>query len=483
MRNNIHIFDRNYEHLNQIEMKIRNFIYATMIAVAAVMFAGCEKATTDEGGENGGVTNVPTEDITFTLSVESVDKTSAKILVKHDGSTNASWLGFATEDLTTDLKTLIADKVAEYNGNVTGLKRQNELTARVSGLTPGTTYRYVVTGCLADGTVYGTPNASETFTTDVELDVNSFKVNPNWTVSYVGARESEDGKIYEHCIENNSTDQNTYLFSLVYAEGWDASYLPEVVEQEIEYMQEIIDYYGATWADAVYKGTDFTAYNLDPGSYIGLALGVDTNGNPTGWYAESEVFTIVEPDATPEFTAWLGTWDWTGANGVTFSLVFDKYINNEMIVATGWERLTQLGFAVTYNSDNTLSIIGQSIGQLSFQDGSTGAGYFLPLDAEGYFYPVQQEMCKITLNSAGNATAAASTLNLEYEDGTTDSVLVTGMTFIAQIGESYYGLSEEELPTFPATLTKTAEPQSLTAKKINTRFHALKLYYPMQKAN
>ncbi|MBE6231098.1 MAG: hypothetical protein IJN02_00620 [Bacteroidales bacterium] len=463
-------------------MKIRNFIYATMIAVAAM--TGCTKENPeDKGNENtGGGAQVP-ENIEFTLTLESVDKTSAKFQVSHNGTANASWLGFATEDLTTDVNTIIKEKVAEYNGNVTGLKRQNELSVRVSGLKQGTEYRYIVTGCLADGTVYGTA-AFKAFTT--EADVEEFTVNPAWNVSYVGEQQLSDGTVYEHCIYNDTTDEdNPYIFTVINATDWDPAYLQDILDYEIEYWESFLAYYTQyTWEDIVYVGPGLEPYDLDPGNYIALALGMDTTGNPTGLYAVSEAFEVKEQEATAEYNAWLGTWTMTGANNASFTLTFAKNKNNKSYAMLGYEGLNDLPVFVDYDkATNKLSIIGQYIGQGDFGSQGIGDIYFLPIDTEGYFYMAEVLMTEISLTSEGNASASAGVL--EFEDGSTATI--SFMTFIADINDKYYGISDVEIPTLPATLTKTAEPQSLSAgktskeiKRINTRFQpSFKLYYPL----
>lgn len=480
IKKNIHIFGINYEHLNLMEMKIRNFIYAAMIAVAAM--TGCTKEDPEnKGNENTGGGSQVTEDIEFTIQLENVDKTSAKFLVNHNGTANASWLGFATEDLTTDINTIIKEKVAEYNGNVTGLKRQNELSVRVSGLKQGTNYRYIVTGCLADGTVYGTA-AFLKFTTDA--DVDEFKVNPAWNVSYIGEQELGDGNIYEHCIYNDASDANPYIFSVIGADDWDPEYLQEILDYEIEYWEGLLANSQYTWKDIVYTGSAVEPYNLMSGaSYIALALGVDTDGNPTGLYAVSEEFEIKEQEATAEYNAWLGTWTMTGANKASFTLTFEKNENNKSFAMLGYEGLDLPVFVDYDKATDKLSIIGQYLGQADFGADGIGDIYFLPIDTDNYFYIAQVLMTEISLTSEGNASASAGVI--ELEDGTTANV--SHMTFIADINDQYYGISKVEIPTLPATLTKTAESQSLSAgktskeiKKINTRFQpSFKLYYPL----
>ena len=93
--------------------------------------------------------------VTFSAVTSNVTSTSADVTVSYSAAAeDLTWYGFVTEDLTSEASALITATVA----NITAESYQTGSNKKVSltELTPGTPYRYIVTGINADG-VYGVP--------------------------------------------------------------------------------------------------------------------------------------------------------------------------------------------------------------------------------------------------------------------------------------------------------------------------------------
>jgi hypothetical protein len=79
-----------------------------------------------------------------------------------------------------------------------------------------------------------------------------------------------------------------------------------------------------TVADLLYSGTASDAFDLDPGYYMAVALGITPEGKVSGLYNVSEVFEVKEQIPTEEYKAWIGDWTIAGENGVNMNVGGDS---------------------------------------------------------------------------------------------------------------------------------------------------------------
>ena len=86
---------------------MKKTFYLIATAILTVMFVSCE-----EKEPTGPAVN---DDLAFTLELDSVDATSAKIKVSHNGTKEDTWFGFATteKDPLDSVEDLVADIIAE----------------------------------------------------------------------------------------------------------------------------------------------------------------------------------------------------------------------------------------------------------------------------------------------------------------------------------------------------------------------------------
>ena len=458
---------------------MKKFFRFAAIAVAAIALFSCEKPpqgddTQTPGGNEKPEQTVPeyTDDLTFTLEVVEVEADQAKIKVEHNGTTKDTWYGFATTE--SDVEKAIADVLAE--GNVT-LKKNTKTNITVRNLEPETKYTFVAVGVKADGSVYGNHAITEFTTAKVEEPTppapEGYTVNPNWTVTYIGEYE-EGGKVYDNVVVVETTDTNPYFVT-----AWPVDYFNElgiakIVDAEIEAWNEMLAQYpGATWADIVYAESILYQVEIDPEygtKWYAMAIGCDTNGQPTGLYALSEVIDLEnlggeEEEPTAEYAAWLGDWTFTGANGVAFNVTMKQGKANQTYKLAGWEGPDSEGLdiKVEWMADYGIWVIyAQSFGTYSFGPSGNGEIWLAPMIlSTGDFYPADGVPACLggTLEDGSMLVEGYSE---ELEDGSV--IAMETMMYLVNLeadGKWYNITSTKEWPTFPLTVTPATKTQSV----------------------
>lgn len=460
---------------------MKKFFRFAAIAVAAIALFSCEKPQGDDtqtpGGNEKPEQTVPeyTDDLTFTLEVVEVEADQAKIKVEHNGTTKDTWYGFATTE--SDVDKAIADVLAE--GNVT-LKKNTKTNITVRNLEPETEYTFIAVGIKADGTTYGNHAIIEFTTAKVEEPTppapEGYTVNPNWTVTYIGEYE-EQGKVFEHVVLVESSDTNPFFIT-----AWPVDYYEElgieaIVAAEIKAWEEMLAQYpGATWADIVSDESTMAEAMIEPEygtKWYAMAIGCDTNGQPTGLYALSEVIDLEnlggeEEEPTAEYAAWLGDWTFTGANGVAFDVTMKQGKANKTYKLAGWEgpESEGLDIKVEWMADYGIWIIyAQSFGTYSFGQSGNGEIWLTPESKDGYIYPAEGiPACMGGMTEDGQMVVEG--YSEELEDGSV--VEMATMMYLAKLEADgkYYGItSVTEWPTFPLTVTPATKATTYAVKE------------------
>ena len=280
-------------------MKTQKTLFKTALAALAVMAAfACDKAP-------DGKDSALNEALELTVDVEDITFTSAKVKVTHDGEKSDTWYGFLTEDVEGDEDSLITAAVEAYMDGESseGLRKSKNYVKVLKDLKPGVAYKYIAFGLSSEGEVYGTSASAEFVTIPSDSPapelgdpaVDGMTVNPAWTVNYVGKGVLYEEE-YDHVVTVNSTDRNTYAITIVYASLWNLDDLYDMAvlfaEDLVAYIDEFNEYYGTSYtvAEALYSGTASDAFDLDPGYYMAVALGITEEGKVSGYYAVSDVF-------------------------------------------------------------------------------------------------------------------------------------------------------------------------------------------------
>lgn len=463
---------------------MKKFFRFAAIAAAAFALLSCEKDP--QGGDtqkpDGGSTNTPTteytEDLTFTLEVTEVEADKAKIKVEHNGTTKDTWYGFATTE--SDVNKAIVDILAE--GNVT-LKKNTKTTMTVRNLEPETEYTFIAVGIKADGTQYGEPATVKFTTAKAEEPTpptppapEGYTVNPNWTVTYIGEYE-EQGRVFEHVVLVESSDTNPFFITAWPVDYFEQLGIETIVDAEIEAWEELLAANpGATWADIVSDESTMADTMIDPEygtKWYAMAIGCDTNGQPTGLYALSEVIDLEnlggeEEEPTAEYAAWLGDWTFTGANGVAFDVTMKKGKANQTYKLAGWEgpESEGLDIKVEWMADYGIWVIyAQSFGTFSFGASGNGEIWLTPESKDGYIYPADGiPACMGGMTEDGQMVVEG--YSEELEDGSV--VEMATMIYLAKLeadGKWYSITSVEEWPTFPLTVTPATKATTNAVKE------------------
>lgn len=466
-------------------MKIVKTILKTALAALAVMAAfACQKDP--QGGQGGAQLNDALE---LTVDVEDITYTSAKIKVTHNGAKTDTWYGFLTDVVGGDEEDLINMAVEAYmNGeSAEGLRKSKSYVNVFKELKPGTSYKYIAFGLSADGKVYGS-SASVEFETILSDNgggnggggdngggevVNGMKVNPAWTVNYVGEGVLYDQE-YDHVVTVNSTDRNTYAITVVYASLWDVNDLYDMAvlfaEDMVAYIDEYNDYYGSSYtvADLLYSGTASDAFDLDPGYYMAVALGITPEGKVSGLYAVSDVFEVKEQIPTEEYKAWIGDWTIVGENGVEMNVTLSRHVTNKSYWMFGYEGFEDIPVDVEYSKDrNDLTFYAQLVQENYYLEDYdvTANMYFLGGDVDDNFYTVTDGNYGIAI--AGILDDGQRAL-VRYGVNTPNYPKFMSMFYAAEVDGKYMCFTAtEDLPTFRgiAAWNPASSAMSLSKRK------------------
>lgn len=434
-------------------MDIRNIMMrvacAAMVLSAAV---ACEKDSSKDGDQLN-------ESIRFTIEVSEVTSKTAQVEVTHNGSESDTWYAFLTDDVDKDEAELIDEAVEDYLSGVGEPLRKNNVYGTVlRRLESSTEYKYIVFGMSEDGKVYGT-SASAEFTTKREgASAVTMEVNPAWTVSFVGRSVLYDRE-YDNVVSVRSTDDNTYAVTVIPSDRWNEDTLYDQAVDYLESMKSYISdcnkYLGTSYtlSDFLFTGDRTDAFDIDPGSYIAVALGITPDGEVTGFYAASEKFEALEAQPTEAYASWLGEWTVRGDNGAECTIILEKHIVNEAYWMYGWEGFEDLPVDVEYDEGNDqLIFYSQLVKEGYYIGGDINASvnmYFLASDAEDMYYPATNGEYGIAV--AGILDDGQRTL-VRYGTDIKDYPVFTTMTYAGELDGKYiFFTPTSDVPSFGET--------------------------------
>lgn len=398
-------------------------------------------------------------DLKLRLELAHVTSTSARISVKHNFAASTSWYGFVTEDLTTSGLQLFTAE-AERGVAANELHRSKQYVDVQEGLKPATRYRYIAMGLTEDGVVYGEVAILE-FETLAEgvtpgPDENGMMENEAWRVRYVGSAEVS-GQIFDHVVRVSSSDTNSYAITVVYASEYNPVYLRDLGEAFVEDLSDYLSDFNAvngtsyTLADMLYTGDSSDAFDLMPGSYRAIAIGIEASGELSGLYATSEEFEVKEPVASDAYLSWLGEWQIEGMNGAVNTITLERDVANRTFTMTGWEGFHDLPVEVEYNAElNSIFFRSQLVAEHYYvnEEYPDVNIYFFAGDDDGYYYDNSNGEYYIAI---GGILDDGTRAIVRYGVNTPGYPKFEQMFYMAESNGEYYGLSaEEDIPSFIA---------------------------------
>lgn len=336
----------------------------------------------------------------------------------------------------------------------------NTVSITVSDLSPGTAYNY----CLH------VKSRGIEFFSDVKefvTDSTVFVENEAWTVEYLGASEL-DGHSYDHVVSITSTDDNYYFIDYISEDYFNELGAADAARASYNALLEIIDIFSMLGLeldvmDVSYNTSTKEPYNIEPGEWRFMAIGVTAEGELSGLYAVSDLVSIVEPEPTEGYSSWLGDWTFTGSNGVVQEVTFSKDVVNETYIMTGYEGEGAEGLEVivTWNEEEqSWTIDNQNLGTYSVASGEYGDIWFFGVDSEESFHNISGlPICKGSMAEDGTLIATAITETWE-ENGLAVTFTADRMGFAIDIEDDWYYITstymDVGLPTFPITITPSA---------------------------
>ena len=471
---------------------MKKLFSTAMVVLSTIALAACGEATKVQEEQKPQLN----ENLTLAVDVEDITSTTAKIKVTHNGQTTDTWYGFLTEDVDISEQELIEVAAAEFvaSGSYDGLRKSKNYVTILKDLKPETTYKYITFGLTIEGVVYGNSSSVE-FMTEAEQGsggseptpdpgdgtVNGMSLNPAWSLQYVGADTLHEKK-FDHVVKVTSRDTNPYVVTVVDATKYDPKDLRELGELLIVDLKEYLDYFNNangtkyTLNDILYRGDGAEAFELIPGQYKAVAIGVRADGTLSGLYATSDTFEVKEPVATEGYVAWLGQWYIQGSNSVINQLNITKSVTNKSVLVTGWSNITDWPIEVDYDAELDALFFFSQIVATDVDFGSYGVGdvYFLGFDDDGSFYTNAAAEYGIAI--AGMLDTGARAI-VRYGVGVTDYPEFNRMSYMAKIGEDYYSIAsiDKDVLNFPAVFSREAIVASHSA---TSRCHFVKLQRP-----
>lgn len=455
---------------------MKKFFRFAAAAVAAFAIFSCEKTPdtpTPDGPDTPGNTDEPkveyTENIEFELVVKEVEFDQVKVQVSHTGTKTDTWYYFATTE--TDIAKAVEDKVDELTAEATisGLKKTTKTTVTVRNLDPETEYNFVVFAITAEGDVYGTYNSTEFKTAKAPLE--GYQVNPAWTVQYIGEGVADDEKSYDHVISVTSTDNNPYLTSVFTKAEFEQYGIEAVAESEIAYWTDYVNQFnqanGTNYdiSALLYTGNVKEGWDLDAGEFVALAIGVNENGEASGYYAVSEPFSVVEAEMSDAYKAWLGDWTFTDGDGIALNVTFGAKSNNKTYNMFGFDapELDAYPVEVTWmEEDGIWAIFPQNFGTFTFEDDTKGDIYFLggQVTEEGKFsLYTDVPIC------VGGMTEDGSRVVMGYADEENGISISLMSHFVVMSGQPYFWADTSTIPWFPMQITPAAATSAVSVDK------------------
>ena len=333
---------------------MKRLFYVASVLIATVLTASCEKET--QGGEELDISNVA-----FSVKVSEIGVNSAEISVRHNGPEKMGWYCFLTQETNKSMASLINENVKKLlkekneTGRVSGIRTTTNRTVTYENLNPETEYRFIVFALSEELEIYGIAKEVK-FTTMGFL----MTVTDDWKFERLGREQNQE----KYSVEFGA---NATRCHIAFIEKWMVDYYEssDEIKEELDtygglrlqlgedvYLFSILDY--LVWEELYeYWGyydidknffeqetfnasAEFLVPRQESGDYYVVAIGFTNNGEPTLEYS-STLITIQKETASQEYSNWLGEWNITGANDITYKLRFEENDPNYSFYVYGWE--------------------------------------------------------------------------------------------------------------------------------------------------
>lgn len=325
--------------------KIKLIFVGAILSVIAIL-SGCAK-------EEASTT--PVDNTVVNLRLDEALMEKAYVRLTHNGASGDFWYYMITTDLESDAAALLNGYIAsilESEGELLGNVGVNK-NITFTDLSARTDYRVIASRISETGELIG--NVAELcFVT--KRDPSVFELYDAWEITYKERKLVTDPYSETEVFECKVTDeksQETYIPCLLSKEDFKNAYgnnHRKCFEDYIDYRNQL----NVKWVNEVTAETsEFLQDRLRHGDYIVFMIGVDANGELTGYYAQKNC-TIAQETATTAYRRWLGDWKLSGTyNGVnvSYEVEISPDENNMYYRMYGWESLTALDYFANIPDD------------------------------------------------------------------------------------------------------------------------------------
>lgn len=393
--------------------------------------------------------------VIFSATEPVVERNSVKFTVSYDVDEDAeyTWYAHLTKTISGTTANVIKSEIKNIPADQ--LKSGKDVEVTLSDLDYSTTYRIIVTGLLADGTVYGTP-ADVTFQTP-----DFFILSDAWTMAYdkktFYTGNSNQYARWRTLLNVSKADETFDIFSVSKAE-FDSEGLDALINENYNLIANIVNQYkddaqyGSTYGSWSYwfynaAGSFYGGYDGGPGTYVTVIYGVDPDNGyaMTGHYAKLE-YTVAAGTTSSGYEAWLGDWVTDGQ-----AWTIEEDVPGETYAIYGINNYDTVPFHASYN-DGKLYFCEQMSG-VEAPGFPAGNEYSIwGMFGGGYWGSIDR--CVFIGTIDGN-TATLTPCRINATNGN-----FTGFeVFISDGGDSgYYGNRVKY--TLPNTMTKPSETGS-----------------------
>lgn len=251
--------------------------------------------------------------VSVTLRLDEAFQKKAHVRLNHDGTVEDYWYYMLTQDFQTDAKLLLESKieqVLEADGQLVGNVGTNR-NITFDGLEARTKYRAIAALISPEGSLIGDVAELEFVT---KRDPDFFEEWPAWQITYK-----------ERKVAQNDSNLETEVFECAVDGDTTQTYIPCVLAKSdfVKYygsshrkcFEDYIDYrnmFQVKWSQEVKRNScEYTQDRLFSGDYMLFMIGVDSTGELTGYYAETEL-KLQQETAMKEYEAWVGSWTLKG---------------------------------------------------------------------------------------------------------------------------------------------------------------------------
>ena len=291
-----------------LSTKLRRLVLS---AIGAVLLSGGMACLTGCNPLEGPVQ--PHEKNQVTLRLDEAFQDKAHVRLNHEGTVEDYWYYMLTEDLTTDARELLDEKIKkelETNGVLVGNVGTNK-NLTFEGLQARTKYRVIAAIISPAGEITGDVVSLE-FTTLRDPEV--FEEWPAWEITYK-----------ERLVAPNDPNQETEVFLCSVKGDTTQTYIPCILTKSdfTRYygsdlrrcFEDYIDYrnsFHVKWVQEVKRDSfEYTQDRLFSDDYVLFMIGVDTAGKLTGYYAKTD-FKLAQEKASKAYENWVGSWTLKG---------------------------------------------------------------------------------------------------------------------------------------------------------------------------